>query len=42
MKSFIYLSVIILTLSACGGKKPEAATTGEAVKRPQETGCYEC
>ena len=31
MKSIIYLSAIILTLSACGGKKPESATTGEAV-----------
>jgi cobalt-zinc-cadmium efflux system membrane fusion protein len=31
MKSIIYLSVIILTLSACGDKKPAAETTNKAV-----------
>jgi len=31
MKSIIYLSAIILTLSACGGKKPAAETTDKAV-----------
>ncbi|MCO5947518.1 efflux RND transporter periplasmic adaptor subunit [Mucilaginibacter flavidus] len=30
MKSIIYLSAIILTLSACGGKKPAAETTDKA------------
>jgi cobalt-zinc-cadmium efflux system membrane fusion protein len=31
MKSIIYLSAIILTLSACGGKKPAAETTDKSV-----------
>ena len=31
MKSIIYLSAILLALSACGGKKPAAETTGQAV-----------
>lgn len=31
MKSIIYLSVIILTLSACGDKKPAAETTDKSV-----------
>jgi len=31
MKSIIYLSAIVLTLSACGGKKPAAETTDNTV-----------
>ncbi|WDF80679.1 efflux RND transporter periplasmic adaptor subunit [Mucilaginibacter sp. KACC 22773] len=31
MKSIIYLSAIVLTLSACGGKKPTAETTDNTV-----------